>query len=101
MIGLLDVDGLTAADLATRASTLPVASTVGALRAYFAESSSRRLAVIVDGDRYVGSITPEDLAGDLDAATPAADLARRDPVVESSRSAAEARDAVLDARSAR
>jgi predicted transcriptional regulator len=101
MIGLLDVDGLTAGDLATRASTLPVASTVGVLRDYFAASSSRRLAVIVDGDRYVGAIAREDIADGVDAGTRAADFARREPVIDASRSGREARDAALESPTAR
>jgi len=101
MIGLLDVDGLTAGDLATRASALPVDSTVGALRDYFAASSSRRLAVIVDGARYVGAIAREDIADGVDGGARAADFAQREPVIEAARSGREARDAALESPSAR
>jgi CBS domain-containing protein len=102
MIGLLDVDGRTAADLVhDRVSTLPVTSTVGELRGYFAASNSRHLAVIVDGDRYVGSVTPADMPEDADPAGPAADFAQRGAVIEPSRSARDARDAALAAPSAR
>jgi CBS domain-containing protein len=101
VIGLSDVDGLKAADLVTRASTLPVASTIGDLRGYFAASGSRRLAVIVDGDRYVGSLTPADVPDGVDATAAAADFAHREPVIHASRGAREARDAALVCPSAR
>ena len=101
MIGLTGLEGLKAADLATRASTLPVASTVGELRAYFAASSSRQLAVIVDGDRYVGSVAPADVPDDIDPAATVAGFAQRGPVIEASRAADEARDAALASPNAR
>lgn len=102
MIGLRDVDGLTAAALMhDRVSTVPASATVRELRDYFAASGSRRLAVIVDGDRYVGGVTPDDVPDDADAAAPAADFAQREPVIEASRAAREARDTALDTPSAR
>ena len=102
MIGLLDVDGLIAADLVhDRVSTLPAASTVGELRAYFAASGSRQLALIVDGERYVGSVTPPDVPEHAGPTARAADFAQRGPVIEASRSAREARDAALASLSAR
>jgi CBS domain-containing protein len=59
-----NVSGLTAGDLVHRhVSTLRADTTVGELRAYFAESSSRRLAVIVEGERFLGSIQPAAVAG--------------------------------------
>ncbi len=92
---IADVDGLTAADLMhRRLTTLPATATVGELRAYFAESTSHKLALIVDGERYVGSVA----AGTVDAAAadaPVADLARRKPVVRADAPAAEAQAAAL------
>jgi CBS domain-containing protein len=99
MIGVLDVDGLKAVDLATRASTLPAGATLSELRAYFAASASRRLAVIVDGDRYVGSVAREHVSDGVEAT--AGDIAQREPVIEASRPAREARDVALESPSAR
>jgi CBS domain-containing protein len=92
---IADVDGLTAADLMHRRLTsLPSTATVGELRAYFAESTSHRLALIVDGERYVGAIAAGDVVDAADEAS-AADLARREPVVRADASAAEAQAAAL------
>ncbi len=44
-------------------STVEATSTIGDVRAYFAASASRRQAFVVDGGRYVGALTPDDLAG--------------------------------------
>jgi CBS-domain-containing membrane protein len=102
VIRLGDVDGLTAADLVHgRSSTLPGTSTVGELRAYFAESSSRQLAVLVDRDRFVGSVGRGELPDDVEASAAGADFADRGPVIEASRAAREARDAALATPSAR
>jgi Mg/Co/Ni transporter MgtE len=100
VIGLTDLDGRSAADLVhRRMTTLPATATVGELRAYFAQSESHHLALLVDGERYVGSLTPEDLPED-DAAR-AADFARPGPTIHASAPAAEARDAALADPSAR
>jgi CBS domain-containing protein len=69
---LEDVHGATAADLMhRRITTLPASATVGELRAYFAESTSHKLALLVDGERYVGALEPVALDGapDGDAAS--------------------------------
>jgi CBS-domain-containing membrane protein len=100
VIGLAEVDGRTAADVVhRRMTTLPASATVGDLRAYFAESESHHLAVLVDGARYVGSLTPADLPAD-DAAA-AADFARPGPTIAASTPAGAARDAALADPSAR
>jgi Mg/Co/Ni transporter MgtE len=90
-----DVGGLTAADLMhRRITTLPASATVGELRAYFAESTSHKLALIVDGERYVGAVAADDVGAAADDAS-AADLARREPVVRADASAAEAQAVAL------
>jgi CBS domain-containing protein len=100
VLGLSDLDGRTAADIMhERASTLPATATVGEVRAYFAESDSRRLALFVDGERYVGSLTPDDLPEDDSAR--AADHARPGPTVRAGAPATDARDAALAEPSAR
>jgi CBS domain-containing protein len=68
---LEDVHDATAADLMhRRITTLPASATVGELRAYFQESTSHKLALLVDGERFVGSLerTALDGAPDSDAA---------------------------------
>jgi CBS domain-containing protein len=102
VIELAGIDGLTAADLIhRRITTAPAAATVAELRAYFDESSSHKLAVLVDGDRYVGSLTPADLPPGADDASPAAGYATPEPFIRGSASAEEARDAALAHPSAR
>jgi CBS domain-containing protein len=65
---LEDVAGLTAADLVhRRITTLPASATVAELRAYFAESTSHKLALLVDGERYVGSLVASALDGAPDS----------------------------------
>jgi len=92
---IADVDGLTAADLMhRRLTTLPAATTVGELRAYFAESTSHKLALIVDGERYVGSVAA-DAVGDAAEDLSAARLAQPGPVVRADAPAAEAEAAAL------
>jgi CBS domain-containing protein len=74
--------GLTVADVThSRFKALPATATVAEVREWFAASDSRRLALFVDDDRYVGSLVPEDLAGAGDPARPAAELAKRGTTV--------------------
>ena len=56
-------------------------TTIAEARAYFAASASRRLAVIADDGRYVGALTPGDLAGAADADRPARDVAADRPTL--------------------
>ena len=73
--------GLTVADVThSRFSALPASATVAEVSAWFAGSESRRMALLADDGRYVGSLRPEDLAG-ADPARPAAELAERGPTV--------------------
>jgi CBS-domain-containing membrane protein len=100
VIGLTEVQDLTAADIVhRRLTTLPATATAGDLRAYFGENGSHQLALLVDGARYVGSVTPADLPED-DAAA-AADFARPGPTISAAAPAGEARDAALADPSAR
>jgi CBS domain-containing protein len=100
VIELAGVDGLTAADIVhRRITTSPATATVAELRAYFDESTSHKLAVLVDGTRYVGSLTPGDLPqGDGGLAS---NFATTEPFIRASAPAAEARDAALEHPSAR
>jgi CBS domain-containing protein len=77
-----EATALTVADVVHRKfSALPADATVGAVRDWFAASTSRRMAVLADGGRYAGSLTPADLDGDVDAARPAAEVAHDGPTV--------------------
>lgn len=72
-----DTDGLTVADVMhDEFGTMAATVTVGEARAWFAASRSRRLALVADGSRYVGSLTPADVAGELAADSAVGELAR-------------------------
>ncbi len=60
---------------------MPADSTIGAVSEWFAASSHRRMAFLADDGRYVGSLTPADLAGENDATRPAADIAHAGPTI--------------------
>jgi CBS domain-containing protein len=78
---LEDIEGATAADLMhRRITTLPASATVAELRAYFAESTSHKLALLVEGERYVGSLQAPALDGAPDSA-PAGGYADRGDTV--------------------
>jgi CBS domain-containing protein len=73
---------LTAGDVVHRKfSTLPATATVGEIRAWFDESSHRRMAFLADGDRYAGSLTREDVGAAADPERPAVELVRPLPTV--------------------
>ena len=77
-----EADTLTVADVIhKRFSALPATATVGEVRDWFAASTSRRMALLADGGRYVGSLTPDDLAGDGDPARLASEVAKHGPTV--------------------
>jgi Mg/Co/Ni transporter MgtE len=79
---LEEAAGLTVADVThSRVSALPATATVAEVRAWFSVSESRKLALLVDEDRYVGSLVPEDLTAAGDPTQPAANLARRGTTV--------------------
>jgi CBS domain-containing protein len=92
-----DVDGRSAADVMhPTLTTIAADATVADVRAYFATSSSRRLAVLVDGERYVGAIDAEELAAaEADPAAAARTLVRREPLVAPDTAAQAARDHAL------
>jgi CBS domain-containing protein len=74
--------GLTVADVIhAKFTALPASATIGDVRDWFAASTSRRMAFLAHDDRYAGSLVPEDVAGDLDPARPATDVAQRGPTV--------------------
>jgi CBS domain-containing protein len=74
--------GLTVADVVHRKfSALPADATIGAVRDWFAASTSRRMAFLANGERYLGSLTPDDIDGDLDPGAPAVDVAHAGPTV--------------------
>jgi CBS domain-containing protein len=64
-----------------RFSALPGDTTVAQVRDWFDASAHRKMAFLADDGRYVGSITRDDLGGDLDPSTSAADLARPGPTI--------------------
>jgi len=89
---LADADRLTAAEVVhTHFSPLPASATVADVRDWFAQSAHRRMAFVADGERYVGSLTRQDLAGHPDEQR-AADVARPGPTVAPSASAREGYD---------
>jgi CBS domain-containing protein len=95
-------DGLTVADIThIRFSALPATATVGDVRAWFDESTSRRLAFMADGDRYVGSLTPQDVADAVDPGRPAAEVAHDGPTVSPDAPATTGRDLALQSESRR
>jgi CBS domain-containing protein len=92
-----EAEGLTVADIThAKFTALPATATVGEVRAWFAESTSRRQAFVADGDRYVGSLTPADVDGDADPARPAVEVAQQDgPTVAPEAPATTGRDLAL------
>jgi CBS-domain-containing membrane protein len=73
---------LTAAEVIhKRFSALPADATVAQVRDWFAASSHRKMAFLADDGRYAGSLTRDDLNGDLDPTDSAARLARTAPTI--------------------
>ena len=82
-------------------SAMPASVTVGEVRAWFEESSHRKLAVLADDSgRYAGSLSREDVA-DGDAAQPATERATAGPTVTPGDSATVGRDLALQTESLR
>ena len=74
--------GLTVADVIhAKFTALPASATIGDVRDWFAASTSRRMAFLVDDERYAGSVSAEHVAGDLDPTRPATDVAQHGPTV--------------------
>jgi CBS domain-containing protein len=91
-----EADGLTVADIThIRFTALPASATVGDVRAWFAQSSSRRLAFVADGERYLGSLTPADVAGGADGDRLAVEVAQDGPTVAPEAPATSGRDLAL------
>ena len=96
MTKLHEIDGLSAADVMHRhVTTLPASATVGELREYLGASGSRRLAILVEGERYVASIPGAEVPADADPGQRAVDLAIEVPTIGPDASAEEARDLAL------
>jgi CBS domain-containing protein len=96
MTDLQELDGLTAADVMhSNLSTLPASATVAEVRDYLGGSSSRRLVLLVDGDRFAGSIPAASLPVDADASAPASAYVAPEPTIGPQAAAAEARDLAL------
>lgn len=96
-----EADGLNVADIIhIRFTALPASATIGDVRRWFEESAGRRLAFIADGERYVGSLTPDDVADAADSDRPAAEVAHDGPTVSPDAPATIGRDLALltDAR---
>lgn len=94
--------GLSVRDvLHAQLTALDASATVADARGYFAASASRRMALVCEDGRYVGSLTPAQLAGDdLDPHRPLAQIAERGPTVTPDEPATTGRDVALrtDAR---
>lgn len=70
-----EADELTVRDIVhAKLSTVEATATVADVRAYFSASASRRQAFVVDGGRYVGSLTLADIE-DEDPGRLAAEIA--------------------------
>ena len=91
-----DVDGLTVSDVMhADVESLPSTATVAELRAWFAVSPSRRLAVMTQDGRYEAALTPADVGRDAPDDQPAIELARDCPTLSPDLAAAAGRDRVL------
>ena len=98
-----EADQLTVRDVVhAKWGALEATATIADVRAYFAASSSRRQAFVVDDGRYVGSLTPAHVADeDADPDGPAIDVADREgPTISLDAPATTGRDLALltDAR---
>ena len=91
-----EAEGLTVADVThARFTALTATATIADVRDWFAASTSRRQAFVADDGRYVGSLTPQDVAGDADPARPAVEVAQNGPTVSPEAPATEGRDLAL------
>ncbi|MEA2194310.1 MAG: hypothetical protein QOG42_744 [Solirubrobacteraceae bacterium] len=96
-----EADALTVADIThAKFTALPVTATVADVRDWFAASTSRRQAFVADDGRYVGSLTPEDLA-EADPSRPAVEVAQTGPTVSPGAPATEGRDIALQTEARR
>jgi CBS domain-containing protein len=81
-------------------TALEATATVADAREYFAASGSRRMALVCEDGRYVGSLTPAQLDGDHDPELALARIAERGATVSPDDPASLGRDLALqtDAR---
>jgi CBS domain-containing protein len=95
-IKLGEADGLTVeVVMHARLTVLSATATVADVRDYFAASSHRRLAVLVNDDGvYAGALTPAHVTGG-DPARPAAEVADPGPIVSPGAPAETGRDLAL------
>jgi CBS domain-containing protein len=96
-----EADELSVGDvLHAQLTALDATATVADAREYFAASASRRMALVCDDGRYVGSLTPAQLGDDLDPGLALAQVAERGPTVTPEQPASTGRDLALqtDAR---
>jgi CBS domain-containing protein len=94
--------GLTVADVIhAKFTALPASATIGDVRDWFAVSTSRRMAFLVDGERYAGSVVPEHVAGELDPTRPATDVAQQGPTVPPDAPATRGQDLALQTKARR
>jgi CBS domain-containing protein len=90
------IDGLRAEDVMhAQTSALAPQTTVAEARAYFAASSSRRLAVVAENGRYLAALTRADLGGDGDPDRRAVEVAGVRATVDPEAPAAVARDLAM------
>jgi CBS domain-containing protein len=95
-------DGLTVADVMHHEfAAIPATTTVAEARAWFAASASRRLALVADQGRYVGSLTPSDVAVPVATQRPVVEVARTGPTVAPDAAAEVGLDLVLASDSRR
>jgi CBS domain-containing protein len=77
-----DATELTVADVVHRNfRALAAAVTVAEVRAWFAASPHRRMALLAEDGRYAGSLTVDDLDGESDPDAPAVRYAQDGPTV--------------------
>jgi len=96
------VDGLTVADVMhADFTTVPPGATVGSVRAWFQGSASRRLALIADAGRYVGSLTRAEVEDDSTPMRTVDEIARIGSTVSPEAAAAFGRDIVLQTEARR
>ncbi|HEV2060692.1 MAG TPA: CBS domain-containing protein [Solirubrobacteraceae bacterium] len=95
-------DKLTVADVThAKFTALPSTATIAEVRDWFAASTSRRQAFVADDGRYVGSLTPADVGGDIDPARAAVEVAQDGPTVSPEAPASEGRDLALQTEARR
>jgi len=97
-VALEQADDLTAADvLHSRFDTLPGSASVADVRAWFAGSEHRELALLANDGMYAGSLLRADVNGDIDGQRRADGLARSAPTVSPQAPAMRARELALAA----